>query len=255
MTLLNYALVPWTCLVAGVVCSFFLLCAAPTLLIPRGTRERWNQWTNAGASIGILRWALYCRMVVEGRANLPDRGQGYLVVCNHRSFVDVLTLIWAARAEGVSKRAVFWFPIMGWLGYLGGAVFFDRSDPKDRARAKQEAVFLMGRGVPLHVYPEGTRTRTGDLRDKTHMGLVIAAWEAGIPAVPAVVWGSENVIPATNRGLRYGQTVRAHFRPPIQPGDFQTGEAFAAAVWDQVREQADELEEQFPATRVDLLPR
>ncbi|MBK9368919.1 MAG: 1-acyl-sn-glycerol-3-phosphate acyltransferase, partial [Deltaproteobacteria bacterium] len=93
-----------------------------------------------------------------GRDHIPF-GQPYMVVANHRSWVDVITLIWAARAEGLSKREVFFTPVMGVLGYLGGAVFFNRDHAEGRRRAKEECLFLLKQGVPLHIYPEGTRTR------------------------------------------------------------------------------------------------
>lgn len=235
-------------MLAVMYASFFLVFAAPTLLIPRGTRERYNAWTNAGASYAILRYAFLADFDVQGRERLPERGQPYLVVANHRAFPDVLTLIWAAGAEGISKKMVFWFPAMGWLGYLGGAVFFDRKVPEERARAKEEALFLMKRGVPLHVYPEGTRSRNGKLREKIHLGMLLAAYEAGIPLMPAAMWGTDRILPASLDGVRYRQTIRCHFGQLVRPEDYEDGEAFALAAWEQVKAKVAVFEEEEAAT-------
>ena len=236
MTLLNLALAIPTSLIAVTIASFFLALAAPFALVPRGRRERLIWWTNAGASWAILRFALFVRSLeVEGREHLPEYGQPYLVVCNHRGFCDVLTLIWAARAEGISKKLVLYFPAMGLLGYLGGAVFFDRKSREDRLRAKRDALYLLERGVPLHVYPEGTRTRDGRLRDEVSLGMLIAASEAGIPLVPAAIWGTDDVIPPSNKGIRYGQDIRLRFGAPLQAAEFEDPKAHAEACWEQVR--------------------
>ena len=91
--------------IAGAISTAFLIPALPFAALPRGRRERYIWWTNTGASYGILRYALWAKLDVEGRDQIPF-GQPYMVVANHRSWVDVITLIWAARAEGLG---------MGWV--------------------------------------------------------------------------------------------------------------------------------------------
>ncbi|MCP4808989.1 MAG: hypothetical protein GY913_27370 [Proteobacteria bacterium] len=225
------------------IATFYLLLALPFILVPRGTREKLIWWTNTGASYGILRYALMISEIqVRGRENLPEYGRPYLVVANHRSFVDVLTLIWATRAEGISKRLVLYFPAMGVLGYLGGAVFFDRHDPASRAKALDDALFLMERGVPLHVYPEGTRTRDGRIRDRVHLGMLRAAHGRGIPVVPAALWGTDHVIPPSNKGIRWFQRVRLQIGEPLDPRDHPDATVFAEAGWDAVKQLVDDME-------------
>lgn len=225
--------------VAVCIAAFWLALAAPFVLIPRGRRERWVMWTNRGASWMILRFALLAKVVVSGREKLPDRP--YLVVSNHRGFCDVITLIWSANAEGVSKKLVLFFPMMGLLGYLGGAVFFDRRDPKQRAKAKADTLFQLASGNNMHLYPEGTRARVGLLGEKLHWGLVNAAWEQGVTVVPAGLWGTDDVIPVSNEGVRYGQTVRASFGTPVRAEDHKTAEQFTTAIWAQVRGLVEQL--------------
>ena len=220
--------------ISGLASTFFFILALPFVLIPRGKRERYCWWTNAGASYCILRFALMCKLRVRGRENIPY-GKPYLVVANHRSWVDVLTLIWSARAEGLSKIEVLFTPVMGLLGYLGGAVFFNRADPADRKRAKEECLFLLRNGVPLHVYPEGTRTRDGKLAEKIHTTLLEACWEEKIPLLPVALWGTEKVVPVPFIGVHLGQTVQARFFPPLDPGQYPDGNSFALAAWEQVK--------------------
>ena len=224
---------------AVAIATFWLALAAPFVLVPRGRRERLVMWTNRAASWMILRFALLATLDVKGREHLPEKP--YMVVCNHRGFCDVLTLIWAANAEGVSKREVLYFPAMGLLGYLGGAVFFDRKSPEDRRRAKEDTLFQLRSGNAMHLYPEGTRARTGLVRQKQHWGLVHAVYAAGIQVVPAAVWGTDDVIPVSNAGVRYGQRVSARFAPAVQPADHPTQEAFCEAIWAETSRMVEEL--------------
>ncbi|MCB9741101.1 MAG: 1-acyl-sn-glycerol-3-phosphate acyltransferase [Alphaproteobacteria bacterium] len=233
-------------LLSVVFSSVFLLFAAPFILVPRGRRERYVWWTNAAASWMILKFALWAKLDVRGRENIPY-GKPYLVVANHRSWVDVLTLIWSSRAEGISKLEVFFMPVMGQLGYLGGAVFFSRSRKDSRHRAKEEALQLLRMGVPLHVYPEGTRTRDGKLREKVHLGMLEACWEIGVPLVPCGLWGTDEVIPVSPPVVNLGRTVRARYGAPVRPEDFEDAESFARAGWAEVVGLVGALEREYGA--------
>lgn len=229
--------------IVGVVTSALLVPALPFVLLPRGRRERYAFWTNSLSCYIILRYILFTTLDIRGRENIPF-GQPYLVVANHRSWIDVLTLIWAARAQGISKRMVSFIPVLGLLGYLGGAVFFDRRYPDARRRAKEESLFLLRNGVPLHIYPEGTRTRDGKLSEKVHFGMLEACWEAGIQVVPCGLWGTEEVIPVESAQARPFRTVKATFRSPLQPSDYPDALSFARAAWQQVRELVADYEQE-----------
>ena len=234
--------------IAGAIATAFLIPALPFVVVPRGRRERYIWWTNTGASYGILRYALRVNLDVVGRDHIPF-GQPYMVVANHRSWVDVITLIWAARAEGLSKREVFFTPVMGVLGYLGGAVFFNRDHAEGRRRAKEECLYLLKQGVPLHIYPEGTRTRDGKLREKIHLAMLEVCWEHRIPLVPAALWGTERVVGVPFRGVHLGETVHARFRPPLDPALYPNGEEYAKACWAQVTEMVNTLESEYAEKR------
>ena len=93
----------------------------------------------------------------------------------------------------------------------------------------------------MHVYPEGTRSRGELLSAKLHWGLVHAVYEAGIQVLPAAVWGTDEVIPVSNAGVRYGQPVTVRFAPPLQPEDHPTAEAFCEAIWEQTSSMVGEL--------------
>src|SRR5262245_35983569 len=106
----------------------------PFAILPRGRRERhamvgarWFAWM-------VLHPTLAARVTLVGGENLPKE-RGYLVVSNHRSWVDVVLLQLHTNSNGVAKLAVAWIPFFGLNGWLSGAIFFDRRSRIARGRA------------------------------------------------------------------------------------------------------------------------
>ncbi len=209
----------------------------PWVVLPRGRRERyairgaqWFAWM-------VLRPLLFARVEKVGLETLPPKG-GYLVISNHRSWIDVPLLMLYTASEGISKKEVMYIPFFGPNGYLSGAIFFDRKKKLDRARVVDEALLLLRGGANLHVFPEGTRTRDGRLGNKIYLRLVQTCWENGIDVVPACVWGTEAVIPASGVYAMPLQPVGIEVEPPLDRAAFPDGEAYAEASWARVVEMA-----------------
>ena len=221
-------------LVWAALSSFLIL---PFAAIPRGRREKyairgaqWFAWM-------VLRATVFARIRTEGRANLPAT-DGYLVVCNHRSWIDVVLLQLYTKSNGVSKKEVAWIPFFGPNGYLSGAIFFDRSSKMARGRVVTDAQRLLAGGANLHVFPEGTRTRDGRLRDKVFLRLLETASEMGAPLVPAVVWGTEQVVPAEGVYAMPFQEIGIEVGPAVPRAEGESPTAHAERVWAKVREMA-----------------
>lgn len=227
---------------------FFVLCGAvvllivglPLAIIERGERERFGILCSVLLATMCVRFLpMFCRLDVTGRENIPSR-EGYLVISNHRSAVDIPLTIMTTYTQGVSKRIVLYMPFLGVLGYLGGAIFFKRKVAGERKRALLESLEMMQAGNGLQVYPEGTRTRDGKLR-KPKLGLVQACWDKGITVVPSALWGTENVVPPPVQ-LRVGVRVYQRILTPMHPSDWPDRVSFAAEAWRRVVEATETLE-------------
>ncbi|MEV4832355.1 lysophospholipid acyltransferase family protein [Micromonospora sp. NPDC049257] len=109
----------------------------------------------AAALRGWARWtagALGVRLAVRGR--LPRRRA--LLVANHVSWLDILAVLTVAPARLLAKREVRNWPLLGLLARAGGALFVDRSRPRDLPRTVDRLAATLRAGHPVAVFPEGT---------------------------------------------------------------------------------------------------
>ena len=218
----------------------------PFVVLPRGHRER---YTIVGAALwawGVVRVVMLGRPRIDIDAPLPS-DQGALIVCNHRSWLDPLVLMYATRASGLSKLVILFIPFVGLYGWLAGSVFFARDSRGQRARARREVMRLAGLGSRIQLFPEGTRTRDGKLLDRVHLTLVQDCFDSGLPVVPCALWGTERALPP-GRPVAYPfQEFRVSIGAPKWPRDYPDAASFAAAVWDDVRDRVERIADQQPA--------
>ena len=135
------------CLVTCIVTV--LLVGLPLWLIPREHRWKFGIWFNIVLGTFFLRgFPLFARVSKRGVENIP-RNRGFLAIVNHRGAADIPLILADTRAHGISKKLVLFFPGMGQLGYLGGALFFDRRKPSERRRVLVQSIERISKGQLL----------------------------------------------------------------------------------------------------------
>lgn len=151
---------------------------------------------------------LLCRLVVTGREHIPAQGP-FLVILNHLSSVDPILLYGVMplrlRMAGLAAMAHRNDFFIGWLMDHGGAVWVRRGEI-DR-RALREALDILASGRPLGLAPEGTRSKTGALIEGKK-GTAFLALRAGVPILPCVVCGTEQVYPNLRRLRRISVPIK-----------------------------------------------
>lgn len=135
----------------------------------------------------------------EGLEKLPT-DTPYLLVCNHRSGFDPLVMLSVMRKQRlnfISKPENMKIPYVAPFFAKTGSMAIDRND--DRKALKTilaVADQLKNGGASYCIYPEGTRSKTGELLPFRH-GCFKAAQRAKAPVVVAVVEGSEKITKRT----------------------------------------------------------
>lgn len=223
----------------------------PLVVLPRGRRERYAMTPAVWYAGIVLERLLLVRARVEGRLDLrPD--EGAVILCNHRSWLDPLLLMRHSRSNGLSKGLIFWIPFIGQYAWLAGAVFFDRADRRDRDRARREVMALVRSGHRLQVFPEGTRTRDGELAERVYLNLPMDCFKAGHPVACCAVYGTERVLPPGRFEAWPCQEVRLVFGRTLRPEDHEDARAFANACWEEVKTLVARLRDE--EERADALP-
>ncbi|HEU5077406.1 MAG TPA: lysophospholipid acyltransferase family protein [Polyangiaceae bacterium] len=122
------------------------------------------------------------RIDVEGAYR---RGQG-LVVCNHRSYIDILAILSVTPCSFLCKKEVRAWPLIGGIAERLGVVFVDRSSRASRAETLERIAAQVMAGAELAAFPEGTTTRGPGMRP-TYPGLFRTAETHGFGVVPMVI--------------------------------------------------------------------
>jgi 1-acyl-sn-glycerol-3-phosphate acyltransferase len=209
---------------------------------PGGVYDRcvraWGRWSLAGAGLP---------MDVAGLERVPA-GRPVVFASNHSSLFDILVLfaVLPGSVRFVAKQELARIPLFGPAMLRSGNVVIDRFHPRAAQEAYQRAAeSMIARGVSAIVFPEGTRSRTGDLLPFKSMpfGLAIAA---GVPVVPVYVHNTFQIMPKGAWRLR---------RLPVR---VRIGEPMATAGRtlddrDAVRDATRAVIEGFRA-RVDAVP-
>jgi len=164
----------------------------------------------------------FARIRVEGLERIPRTG-AVILAANHISNADpVVAGAWITgalrrrRIHWLGKRELFDWPFFGWVAAQGGV------HPVDRGNADVEAFRLatriLERGYVLLVFPEGTRSPTGELQEARD-GLAMLALRTGARIVPIGINNTDAV-------WRKGRVLPSPF--PRRTVTMRIGEPFAA---------------------------
>jgi 1-acyl-sn-glycerol-3-phosphate acyltransferase len=115
-------------------------------------------------------------------------------VSNHCSHTDVFLICHVPwEMKWLAKRSLFKLPFIGWGMWLVGDVGVERGSSK-ALLALEECKRWLERGVPVMIFPEGTRSKTGETQPFKD-GAFRLAIDAGAEILPMAVAGTESALP------------------------------------------------------------
>jgi len=165
------------------------------LLRVRNRRGGVYDWAGTDWARDVLR-AARTPVIAEGLEHIP-RDQPVIYASNHSSMFDIWALF--ATLPGsvrfVAKRELFKIPLLGRAMLSAGHIPIARAAGKKAFAAYDEAARTIQRGTSsIVVFPEGTRSRTGELLPfkNAPFGLAIAAQ---VPIVPVYVHHTFEILP------------------------------------------------------------
>ena len=131
-----------------------------------------------------------------------------LIFCaNHPSAMDIPILFvhLPVQFRFVAKRELFTLPFLGWHLRRSGHIPVDRGRPREALKSFEQAAARVQEGCSVVLFPEGGRSRTGEL-GPFKAGTFYLAIRAGAPVVPITLNGTRRVHKPDTLHVRSGQT-------------------------------------------------
>jgi 1-acyl-sn-glycerol-3-phosphate acyltransferase len=198
----------------------------PWTLITRDIDFLWRlgMW---GARGGV--WLSGVRTRVVGAERIRPN-QPYIFMSNHVSNIDppIIVPLLGRRMSILAKKELFNIPVLGTALRLANLVPVDRRNRDAAIESVHRAVAVLHSGLSMLVYPEGTRTQDGKLR-QFKKGPFHMAIESGVPVMPLTIVGAYEIWPKGEFAIHPG-TATLLVHEPIDPKDYPDREALMAAV-------------------------
>jgi 1-acyl-sn-glycerol-3-phosphate acyltransferase len=209
--------------------AFTILCGACAILLastagPKRANVMGVIWARIMAGLTPM------RVTVEGAENI-QKGRSYVICSNHASHFDIFVLYgwFPALFKWVMKIELRKVPFLGMACDRLGHIYIDRSDSARAIASINAARERITDGASVLFFPEGTRSRDGNLRP-FKKGAFKLALDMDLPILPVTITGTAEILPSHTLNLFPG-AARLIIHPPIETsgyGDSRIGELMAA---------------------------
>ncbi|MBX7052172.1 MAG: 1-acyl-sn-glycerol-3-phosphate acyltransferase [Flavobacteriales bacterium] len=193
---MKYLLIPINIVQILIIVLWTAVCGILGMLLMLITRNgQWVHWFD-----GRILWSpLVCavsfvRVKIHGAENI-DPTKARIYVANHESHYDIVALsrVMPIGLFFIAKKELSKVPVMGqYMRYIGH-IFVDRGNKEAAKKSMIAAAEKIKSGRNVISFPEGTRSKTGEIGIFKRGSFVIAK-EGGIDIVPIAIKGSREVL-------------------------------------------------------------
>lgn len=164
-------------------------------------------------------YLLLLPVTVDGVENL-DRNQSYVFVANHQSLYDVFVIYgWLPQIfKWLMKKELRKIPFVGLACKAAGHIFVDRKHIRAGAQSLHEVEEVLQGGVSTVIFPEGTRSQTGEVQPFKRGAFQVAV-HLNLPIVPLSLSGLHLLAPK-GAGYIHRTPLHMHIGQPVRIQDF-----------------------------------
>jgi 1-acyl-sn-glycerol-3-phosphate acyltransferase len=203
--------------------------------------RKYDQFSSPGlaatrfvAQRGLLKAVVWgsTQVTVLGKERLAGLDGPFIVVANHSSHLDAPLIMGSlprplARYLASGAAADYFFDVK-WRRHVT-ALFFN-TFPVDRTGTRTRpgmSKTLLERGVPLLIFPEGSRSKTGEMGD-FKPGAAALSINVGVPCIPVALVDANKAMPRGKNWPVPGRVpVTVVFGEPMTAADGETAEEFS----------------------------
>lgn len=155
------------------------------------------------------------KLNVEIKGNI-EKDKEYIIVSNHLSYLDIPVLMVSVpkNIRFIYKKSLTNIPIFGWSLYFGGYVPIDRKNARSAIESLKKAVKRFNKSISIIIFPEGTRSITGETAD-FKKGIFMLAELAEVDIIPVSIIGTNLVLKKDSFKINPG-SVKVIIDEPIK---------------------------------------
>jgi len=194
-------------LIPIILFCYVLRCSQPIFLI--------TKW-----ALRIARVILGIRLEVSGIEGIEKR-KAYIFMSNHLSILDgpLLFMLIPQSLRVIIKKEAFRIPVIAQAMRQAGLIPVDRKRLKGGKESIDRASrMIREKGFSFLIFPEGTRSRDGELQPFKRGGFFLAL-NSQVDIVPVTIKGTYEMMPKGSFFIKKGK-VRVAFHPPVSVEGF-----------------------------------
>lgn len=176
---------------------------------------------------------------VTGLENLPEE-DGFMLYANHQGMFDVVAIAgtWERPLAAVLKKELAEVPLLKQIRLCTNSFLMDREDVRQSLEVIQNVTKEVQKGRNYLIFPEGTRSKNGNVMGEFHGGSFRCAVKAKCPIVPVALLDSHRVLDEKGSAP---VKVQLHYLQPISYEEFAGMKAteVAALVKQRIQEAID----------------
>ena len=172
-----------------------------------------EKWDHIHKILGYAVKAGNVDLQVFGKENLPEK-DGFVIYANHQGMFDVVALAadWERPLAAVLKKELADVPMLKQIRECTNSFAMDREDVRQSLTVIKSVTEEVQKGRNYLIFPEGTRSKNGNVMGEFHGGSFRAAMKAQCPIVPLCFIDSFNVL--DQKGSK-PVSVQMHYLKPI----------------------------------------
>ena len=197
-------------------------------------QEKWDHISK------IMQYAIDAgnvELVCTGVENIPAPGTGFMMYGNHQGMFDIVALAATCPTPlgAVMKKELVGKPLLQQIMDCTHSFPMDREDVRQSLTVIQNVIEEVKKGRGFIIFPEGTRSKTGNTMGEFHGGSFRPVVKTKCPIVPLVLINSFAVLDQKGSDPL---KVHIHYLKPIQPEEYEGMKATEIAAMVKARIQA-----------------